>query len=133
MVFQQVLSVDLFEVQFVTGLGEVAQGCAIRCQRFRLFRELGFVKEIGYSCRYIGWFLTDRNSYALCSVALFKVVRAFRMRFRLAIDDHQVKLDAAIRGQHHATIPPAIRCWDPFGEIDFAVGHRGSFLILVSV
>lgn len=43
-------SIDVLKVELVAGLHEVVQGGAVRCQRLRLLRELGFVKELGDDC-----------------------------------------------------------------------------------
>jgi len=43
---------------------------------------------------------------------------------RLLYTDNDIGLHAPIGRQQNAAIPPSMRCLDPFGEVDFAVGHR---------
>jgi hypothetical protein len=64
-----------------------------------------------------------RQTNALRPFSPLKVVRAFLVGFLLALDAHEVWLDAAIRGEDYRAIALSIRCLDSFGEIYFAI-HR---------
>ena len=74
---------------------------------------------------------TDRCPFL--SSGTTKVVRAFLVRFLFAINNDEVRFDAAIGGEHDPALPPSMRGLNSLGEVYFAVGHGRSSLILVSV
>ena len=45
------------------------------------------------------------------------------MKFRFAVDQHDVGFDSAIRRQNNGAIAKTLMGLDSFGDVDFPVGH----------
>jgi hypothetical protein len=75
------------------------------------------------SCTGVGWILADREAHPFRAFAPLQVVRAFRVSFFPAAHDDYGGFYSSVRREHDAAIPPSMRCFDSFGEIDFSVGH----------
>src|ERR1019366_2989065 len=61
------------------------------------------------------------NPYASLALAPFQLIATFGVAFGLAIDQHHIRLYAAIRGEDYGAVAQPRAGKDSFGQIDFAV------------